>query len=58
MTLSGTLDNRTIAGHLIAADREMERRGVENDDRLRFRLSLEEVLLAAQEAFGSIWTCA
>ena len=53
MTLSGTLDNRTIAGHLIAADREMERRGVENDDRLRFRLSLEEVLLAAQEAFGT-----
>lgn len=53
MTLSGTLDNRTIAGHLIAADREMERRGVENDDRLRFRLSLEEVLLAAQETFGT-----
>ena len=53
MTLNGTLDNGTIAEHLETADREMERRGVESDDQLRFRLSLEEVLLGAQEAFGT-----
>ena len=52
MKLTGPIDNSHIEALLEKAGRELERVGVEEEDRLRFRLSAEELLLAALDAFG------
>ena len=52
MKLTGQINNANIEELLQKAQRELERVGVEEDDRLRFRLSAEELLLAAREALG------
>ncbi len=52
MKLTGRLGSVDIEELLQKAGRELERVGVEEDDRLRFRLSAEELLLAARDAFG------
>ena len=52
MKLTGRINNSNIEELLQKAQRELERVGVEEDDRLRFRLSAEELLLAARETLG------
>ncbi|MBQ6504294.1 MAG: ABC transporter ATP-binding protein [Flexilinea sp.] len=45
MKLQGHLDNSNIEELLRTAERELERVGIEKEDRIRFRLSAEELLL-------------
>lgn len=52
MKLTGQINNTNIEELLQKAQRELERVGVLEEDRLRFRLSAEELLLAAREALG------
>ncbi len=52
MKLTGRLDSTNMDGLLRSAERELERVGAEDEDRLRFRLSAEELLLAYRELLG------
>ena len=52
MKLAGCLCPEDIASAIERAAAELEREGVPPETRLRFRLSLEEVLLFYRETFG------
>ena len=52
MKLTGQINSANIEELLQRAQRELERVGVEEEDRLRFRLSAEELLLAARDVLG------
>ena len=52
MNLTGQINNVSIEELLQKAQRELERVGVEEEDRLRFRLSAEELLLSARDVLG------
>ncbi|SFI24028.1 ATP-binding cassette, subfamily B [Pseudobutyrivibrio sp. OR37] len=47
------LDNKSIDRLIIDLSTELEKAGILKDDRLRFRLSLEEMLLDYQSTFGN-----
>ena len=52
MTLNGTLHPEEISSAIEKASLELEREGVAPEQRLRFRLSLEENLLIYREKLG------
>ena len=52
MRWRGALDNENINALVTRAEQEAEKAGTEGEQRLRFRLSLEEVLLRCREAHG------
>lgn len=52
MRWRGALDNENINALVTRAAQEAEKAGTEGEQRLRFRLSLEEVLLRCREAHG------
>lgn len=52
MKTGGRLATNDIARALGEADRELERVGADGDDRLRFRLSAEEILLELRDEVG------
>lgn len=52
MRWKGNPDNESIGKVVARAEQEAEKAGVEGGTRLRFRLSLEEILLRCREQFG------
>ena len=57
MKWKGSLDNAGISKAVALAEQETEKNGVEEEQRIRFALSLEETLLICRDGWGESAPC-